>query len=203
MASTSTITIVSYDTLFFICAKDAGLVDPAHPRSKTLIRETIRNLPGGEDKWQHLQAQVYGRYMKDAELMPGFNEFMTRCTNGGIQPLIISHKTQFSVRDQTLNLREAALNWMTQHHFFSRNGFGISRDRIFFASTREEKIRNIIACGCSHFIDDLPEVLTHEMFPRKTHAYLFTQDSLELARSTPTRIMVLRNWRQAIDLFFN
>ena len=58
-----------------------------------------------------------------------------------------------------VNLRQAALGWMTAQGFFGTSGFAVPAENVFFESTRAEKLARIAALGCTHFIDDLEEVL--------------------------------------------
>ena len=47
------------------------------------------------------------------------------------------------------------MTWMEKNGFFDPTRLGFSRDKIFFAGTRAEKIAQISALGCDVFIDDL------------------------------------------------
>ena len=46
-----------------------------------------------------------------------------------------------------------------KNKFFSTNGLSLSKNDIFFEFTKEAKVKRIKSLGCSHFIDDLPEIL--------------------------------------------
>ncbi len=44
---------------------------------------------------------------------------------------IVSHKTEYAGYDETrTNLRTAALEWMTSHHFFEPHGLDLARDHV-------------------------------------------------------------------------
>jgi hypothetical protein len=70
-------------------------------------------------------------------------------------------------------LREEALKWMNTQGFFSE--LGISKDRVFFESTKEKKIKKIQDLNCSHYIDDLIEILAHPEFPKPVKKVLFSE----------------------------
>jgi hypothetical protein len=44
-------------------------------------------------------------------------------------------------------------------------------DQVFFEVTKQEKVNRIVTLGCSHYIDDLPEIL--EMLPDPVQPILF------------------------------
>ena len=63
----------------------------------------------------------------------------------------------------------------------------VSRNRLLLAPTREAKVREIIRIGCTDFIDDLPEVFSHPLFPGNIRAHLFD----------PAGVAPQGNWRKA------
>lgn len=159
-------TIAGYDALFGVLAGELGLLDGVPPASKTLVRDALRAQPGGEQKYQRLQGQVYGRYMARAALIDGVGDFLRRCRTQGADVFIVSHKTRYGHFDEAcVDLREAALAWMDGHGFFADEAFAIPRERVFFEDTRAAKIERIRALKLSHFIDDLCEVLEDPAFP--------------------------------------
>ena len=131
------------------------------------MRDKIRLLEGGEIIWQKLQAHVYGRGLAQARLNKGAERFLKTCEERKINVYIVSHKTEYSDFDADhINLRQAALDWMVANHFFTEDGLGLRRDQVYFETTRLEKIGRLRSLGCTHFIDDLEEVFTEEMFPK-------------------------------------
>ena len=64
------------------------------------------------------------------------------------------------------------MNWLKKSHFFDSIGLNFKEDQVFFEVTREKKITRIIETGCTHFVDDLPEVL--EMIPDGVKKILFS-----------------------------
>jgi hypothetical protein len=170
-------TIAGYDKLISELAIEHGWLEKSQTGSKRQTRDALRALPQGEDKWQTLQAEIYGPRMQNAALMKGIPEFLSVCYRQGVKLSIISHKTEFAnFGPQDVNLRIAALDWMSENSLLSKVGPGVPPDRVFFASTRNEKIELIIREGCTHFIDDLIEVFDHPAFPDHVQRYLFAPD---------------------------
>jgi hypothetical protein len=62
-------------------------------------------------------------------------------------------------------LRKAALSWMERRGFFTTSGYAIPLENVFFEDTRTDKLRRIANLACTHFIDDLEEVLNDPNFP--------------------------------------
>jgi len=171
-------TIASYDELMHRLAAKWGWVPEALPKNKKLIRDAIRILPDGESKWRTLQTYAYGPGMSDARPMDGVKNFFARCKELEIPVWIVSHKTEFAnFGDPTVNLRQAAFDWLSQQSFLASERFGIGRERVFFESTREEKIERICSLGITHFVDDLEETFLEESFPEEVEQILFAPHS--------------------------
>jgi hypothetical protein len=159
-------TIVGYDEVFLEAAKRRGLLAREFSGSKQAIRDAIRLLPNGELAWQRLQAVVYGCGIVDAVMFEGVDKFLRRCRSAAHDVFIVSHKTEHGHFDpEGVNLREAALGWMERHGFFRADGYAIPVERVFFEGSRSQKLRRISMLGCTHFIDDLEEVLSDPGFP--------------------------------------
>lgn len=164
-------TIISYDDVFSAMAKRWGLIDPAFVGRKQAVRDAIRLLPDGELTWQRLQGQVYGKGIVDATLVAGFDGFLRRCQNEGCKVMIISHKTEYGHQDpDRINLRQAARDWMAARKLIGESG--IPAANVFFESTRTEKLARIAALSCTHFVDDLEEVLNDPAFPSAVNRIL-------------------------------
>jgi aminoglycoside phosphotransferase (APT) family kinase protein len=184
-------TIVSYDRIFVEAARARGWVADDFRGSKKQLRDAVRLLQDGEIKWQILQGEVYGQRMGEAEPFPGVLEFIRDARRRGIEMFIVSHKTRYSNYDSLkVDLRAAALAWMEKNAFFDSAGLGFSREQVFFADTRAEKIARIAALGCGLFIDDLEEVFADPAFPARVTRVLFTTDEEPGDRA----IVVRRTW---------
>jgi hypothetical protein len=159
-------TIATYDEVFHRLAVERGLIDSDVPCRKRQVRDAVRRRRDGESDWQRLQASAYGAHMNSAMLAPGVAEFLACCRDGGAPVYVISHRTRYATLDERrVPLREAAVGWMHAQGLFGEQGLGIREDRVFFESTRDEKIARIVEVACSHFIDDLEEVLLEPAFP--------------------------------------
>ena len=193
-------TIIAYADVFLSAAKERRLLGPEVGRaSKQAVRDAIRLLPEGEITWQRLQGYVYGRGIREATMFSGVDSFLRRCRAEGHAMFIVSHKTEYGHYDPArVNLREAALGWMSAHGFFSEDGYAIPRENVYFESTRAEKLRRIAQLRCTHFIDDLEEVLTDPQFPASVERILFSDT---LAGDLP--FAVCPTWQRVESTVFN
>lgn len=194
-------TIINYDSVFVRAAKDRGLIASDFGGStKQAVRDAIRLLPEGELVWQRLQGFVYSHAIADATMFEGFEDFIRRCRHEGHQVLIVSHKTEFGHFDPARrNLREAAVDWMRARGFFADGGFGVPAENVFFEGTREQKIKRIVRLECTHFVDDLPEVLDDPEFPPNVERILFSPDDAGLINEN---YVVRRSWREVEEYIF-
>jgi hypothetical protein len=168
-------TIVTYDEVFRSTAASWGKIGEGVCGRKQAIRDHLRQLPDGELTWQRLQGHVYGKGIADAKMFAGVDSFLRRCRDQECPVLIVSHKTEFGHHDpDRINLRRAALDWMSAQGFFRDGGYGIPVESVYFEGTRAEKLARIGALGCTHFIDDLEEVLTDPQFPPDVARILFS-----------------------------
>jgi hypothetical protein len=184
-------TIACYDRALRSIAVSRGWVAPDGPGDKREIREAIRRLAGGEIVWQQVQAEIYGRRIHEAELMPGARSFFTRCRSAGVEVHIVSHKTEFAAFDDTrTNLRQAAREWLRRQRAFDPDGLGLDSARVWFTANRAEKIARIVQLKCAYFVDDLIEVFTEPEFPCQVGKLL-----LAVGGEVPTNgISAFRTW---------
>lgn len=166
-------TLVSYDELFYRCARERHLIPSHLPHTKAAVRGYLWTLPDGNTPWTELQGVVYGPRMGEAVFFPGAREALEFCRQHGIRLSIISHKLEYPALGPRVSLRQAAVDWMEARGFFDPAGLGLSRDAVFFESSREEKLARIARQRCTHFLDDLPEVLDAADFPAGVDKWLF------------------------------
>ena len=191
-------TIITYDDVFLSTARERGLVGADFTGRKQAIRDAIRLLPDGELSWQKLQGQVYGKGLAQASMFEGVDAFLRRCRLNKVPVVIVSHKTEFGHHDpDRVNLRDAARDWMTAHGFFHANGFGIAPDAVYFEATRQDKLARIAQLECTHFIDDLEEVLSDPAFPPGVERILFTE-----GRPASAPYIVCPTWRDIEERVF-
>ena len=193
-------TIACYNNAFSIVAHELGLVDFPISWSKAQVKEVVLARPGGNLDWKRLQGQVYGKYIHLATVFSGFVEFLCRSKLKGHSVFIVSHKSEFGHFDNAqINLRDAALTWMTHNQIIGSDGIALLRSEIFFESTRLEKLARIRTLDCTHYIDDLAEVLEDPTFPDSTEKFLFAPFS-----SVDTRpgLSVASSWRMLTHRLF-
>jgi hypothetical protein len=170
-------TIVCYDALFHRVALERGLIPGDFPVNKTAVRDHLR-ATGREDIWTEMQGEVYGPRLAEAAPYPGVIAFFRTCREQAIPVRIISHKTRYPYRGERHDLHAAARSWLEQHGFFDVAHSGLRRADVFFETSKEAKLGRISACGCTHFVDDLPELLAHADFPEGVERYLFDPEQL-------------------------
>jgi hypothetical protein len=184
-------TIVRYHEIFHRVAIEEGLIPPSLPVSKDRVRDHLR-ASGNEDAWTRLQGSVYGARMGEAEPFPGVLEFFRRAVRRGLPVCIISHKTRYPFLGPRYDLHQAALDWLAGNGFFS-DEIGLSRGQVFLEEKKQDKLLRIRALECTHFIDDLPELLGDPNFPAPVLRWLFDPEE---AHSTFTEYRRFRSWDQ-------
>jgi hypothetical protein len=157
---------------------ERGLISPSVPKSKKLIRDAIRELEDGENRWRALQVFCYGPGMSHARPMPGVKEFLAACKQWRVPVWIVSHKTEAAnFGDPNVKLRDAALGWLEAEGFLDAVALGIERERVFFEDTRHAKIERIRMLRLTHFIDDLEETFLDPSFPHAIAKILLAAQS--------------------------
>lgn len=188
-------TIVGYDELFHRHALLQGLIPSELPHRKEAVRDHLRaNL--NEGAWTELQGYVYGPGMREAWPFPGWREFMAWAHGRDIPVYVISHRTQYPYLGPRYDLHRAAREWLSE-----RGDPCLSPERILFHGTKEEKLHRIAELRCTHFIDDLPEILLSPLFPAATQRLLFAP-SHPLASTRPgADLAAFASWAE-LQAFF-
>lgn len=168
-------TIVSYDALFHRVAVEQGLVPPDVPVSKVSVRDHLRSLDK-EDLWTEMQGYVYGARMDEAAMYPGVLEFLRWARRNTVATTIVSHKTRYPFLGPKYDLHAAARVWV-EHHLRDDDGALVEPSSVFFELTKEAKLARIARVGCTHFVDDLPEILLADGFPKDTDRILFDPEN--------------------------
>ena len=172
-------TIISYDDAFLNVAKRRDLIDHDFQGSKSEVKQEIKQQKDGEKIWQKLQGQVYGKYIDQANIFPGFKRFHWRCSNQQIPVTIISHKTEYGHYDEEkISLRMSALSFLEQEGIVNKDK-NIFIQNLFFTTTREEKIKTIKHNNFDWFIDDLQEVIFDENLRDLPNKILFSKKTIE------------------------
>lgn len=167
-------TLVSYDRAFYRAAVKNNLISESLPKTKKEIRDFLRSNQK-EEQWTALQGEVYGPGIVEAELFKGVDAFLLECVQNDIPVFIISHKTKTPFAGPPYDLHESARSFLELHGFFKK--LHLPHEHVFFEPTIEKKISRITKEGCTHFIDDLPEILMHDEFPVGTKKILFDSNS--------------------------
>lgn len=167
-------TIVSYGTLFFDVASSLGLVSVSAPLTKDEVRSFLRQ-SGKEDEWTRVQGIVYGKEMHRAKLFPGVREFLDEAAGQGHECFIVSHKTRHPVIGEDIDLHEVARLWLKDNSV---------KLPAYFELSQPEKAARIRELRCEFFIDDLPEFLFAEVFPKDVRKIFFDPEG---------------NWKSAVD----
>lgn len=160
-------TLVGYDALFARLARERGWLRAGAASSKAGVKRALVRADGHDLRWQRLQADAYGHRILEARAFPGALEFLARAERDGHEVFVVSHKSERSHLDPSVRLRDWARRWLKQ------GAPGLPPGRVLFASTRAEKVRLIDRLALDVFIDDLPEVLSHPGFPKRTDKILF------------------------------
>lgn len=151
-------TLVCYEHAFALEASRLGMPGPA---SKLKLREFLR-AEGREDEWTELQGHVYGPGLSQARPFAGALDFLKRFPH---KVVVVSHKTLRPFRGPAHDLHAYARQWLRDQ--------GLGDVQAYFEVTKEEKLARIGELGCTHFLDDLPEILGHRLFPAGVKRLLF------------------------------
>lgn len=85
------------------------------------------------------------------------------------------------------------------HKFFKKGGLSLSKNDIFFESTRKEKIFRIRQLLCTHFIDDLEETFSDDSFPKNVKKILYDPHREHLHMQG---VLIFRTWDDINEYFF-
>jgi len=190
-------TIVCYDEIFYRVALERGLIPSDTPKNKESVRDSLRQA-GKEAIWTEMQGYVYGARMSDVAAFPGALDCIAKLRGKGIPVFIISHKTRYPYKGEAYDLHAAARGWFEANGFSESGSLGISSRDIFLKESKQEKLLQIGACGCTHFIDDLPEFLAEPNFPKNTLKLLFSHTRTE-GSLLGQDMTAYKSWREIAD----
>lgn len=163
-------TIVCYDDAIRELAKKHFDL-PATITTKNEIKTYISNLHGNLT-WTEFQGELYGPGMQFAEPYVGAIETIVKLSLSGFRVLILSHRSRYPYAGKKYDLHKYAVKWLDQNLRYQGN-MVINKDSIFFFETKMEKILAIKEQGCNYFLDDLPEIINNEQFPKHVKGLLF------------------------------
>ena len=183
-------TIVCYDQAIAILADKLFDLPPNISRTKLGLRDYLRS-ENREPEWTAFQGELYGPGMKYAEAFQGAKSIMKQLKSLGHRIVIISHRSRYPYAGTQYDLHKSARAWLDKNLLHEKNPPLASEDINFF-ETREEKIASINNSNCKMFLDDLPEVLEDENFPKSTHRILFSPDENKVS----TNYISLKAWNE-------
>ena len=181
-------TLVQYDSLFHSLALEKGLIDETIAADKLEIREYLRSIDKDEE-FTLLQGEVYGQQIQRAEASKGMLKALIELKDRGVKMALISHKTKRPYKGPNYDLHRSAMSWLDKNGLTDKGGLGWNEDNIFFEETKEAKIKRIIDLKCTHYVDDLPEIL--EMVPEKIARIYYCPK-----RNRNTRFKQIGHWNE-------
>ena len=125
-------------------------------RSRGTIK--VKLYKGKEDIFTKMQAEVYGKSIEKAIISDKLVRLLTDLKALNHDIYIISHKTIYPYKGPKYNLREAALKWLAKQPIYGSEK-PINRQKVYFESTKEQKVERIKSLGIRVYIDDLVEIL--------------------------------------------
>ena len=185
-------TLVCYDKLFHKIALERGLIDNSIPPDKVAIRNYLRS-KNKDEEFTLLQGEIYGLRILEAEPANGMLQALKELYKLGIPMVLVSHKTKTPYKGPKYDLHKSAINWLNKYGFFSREGLNWNTDQVFFESTKIEKIERIKRLGCTHYIDDLEEIL--EALPIRIKKIHYTPQASNKSKNRELEAMT--NWNAA------
>lgn len=183
-------TLISYDQLFRQVALDKALIPAETAAQKNAVRDYLRQ-QDREDEWTKLQGEVYGGRILEAAPYPGMRATLQAVAARAVPMCIVSHKTRWPYLGERYDLHAAARSWLNKQGFHDADGLGWQQEQVFFEVTKEDKIARILAQQCTHYVDDLPEIL--DMLPDTVQKILFSPDRNSAAKPGWT---VMTSWDQ-------
>jgi len=187
-------TLISYDVLFRQVALEQGLIPFEITANKNAVRNYLRKV-NLEDAWTKLQGDVYGGRILEASPYPGMKQALSSVSKLKIPLTIVSHKTKTPFMGKQWDLHLAAFMWLDQNGLYADSGINICREQTFFELTKQEKCNRILAVGCTHYIDDLPEIL--EMLPDTITKIHFSPDQYTISNN---QWLVMRSWNELLNI---
>ena len=165
-------TIVSYEKVYRRLVEKHGAEIVPGQSSKNLLRDHF-DRKGEADIFTRIQGEVYGPGLAGAEAYPGFSSCLEQLTKDGWKVVVVSHRTKHPLAGPAHDLHQAA------RQFLEDSGWlGEKIREAHFEETKEAKLMRIARCGCNFFVDDLPEILEHPLFPANVNKILFSPGAL-------------------------
>ncbi len=185
-------TIVCYDRVFHQLGVQRGWIPMDTPATKLAVRSYLRE-HDREDAWTELQGEAYGPGMETATAFAGCIDLLQTWLAAGIDLVIVSHRTRVPHLGPPHDLHSAARRWLERSGLVAATGTAVRPECVHLETTRAAKCVRIAELGCSHFIDDLPELFAERGFPRDALGILFDPDG---AHPQSTAALRARSWAE-------
>lgn len=187
-------TIANYHGVFHAVATKLGWLDAGTALNKKSVKEAII-AKSGEDKWTELQGLVYGAEIEMAHFFDGFKACISHLKNQDFELFIVSHKTNYPVIGEKVDLHKAARAWLNHRNIIGENSDQIPDNQVFFELTQTDKVKRIEGLSLDYFIDDLPEFLGRDDFSKRTQKILFDPDHHYQTSSFPG-FKLIHSWQE-------
>jgi len=189
-------TLICYDDVFYQVAVEQGMIPSDTARNKTAVKNHFLAVDQ-EYLWTELQGEIYGPNISKARLFDGAFETIKYLMNAGVKCRLISHKTRTPYSGRPHDLHAAAMNWLEENKFFLEDGLNWKKEQVFFEVTKESKISRICSEGCTHFLDDLTEILM--LLPDSVRRLKFNPHA-KSESDKDTACREISNWRHLPQL---
>ena len=181
-------TLVCYDKLFYDLALEKGLIHESIASDKISVRNYLRG-QGKDEEFTLLQGEVYGLRILEAEPAEGMLKTLSELHERGISMVLVSHKTKTPYKGPQYDLHKAASSWLEKYGFRSKKGMNWSEKNIFFEQTKMDKIERIVDLECTHYVDDLSEIL--ELLPEGIKRIHYNPKGYSKAKGA----IEIKNWK--------
>lgn len=189
-------TLVIYDELFVKVAIEQGVTSVEALQNKKTIRDYLRSI-NEEELFTKIQGEVYGKRIIEARAANNMIDTLIELKKRGIRLKIVSHKTKTPYKGPKYDLHASAWKWISENLKDNDGRELIENSDIYFEETKEYKINRIIECKCTHFIDDLPEIL--DMIDGNVIKILYSSNNIEERNG----IRVMNDWTQLQKILAN
>ena len=187
-------TLVHYDELFHQLAVERKLIKDDFEVDKKAIREFLKK-NGLEEEFTLMQGEVYGSRITEAIPTNGLLETLREINNMGISMVIVSHKTKNPYKGPPYDLHKAAWKWLEKNELTSKNRNIFTEENIFFETTKELKLKRITDLRCTHYVDDLKDIV--ENIPTYIDRILYDPKNTQKPKKG---IKKIREWKEVIEI---
>jgi hypothetical protein len=182
-------TIVCYDQAIEILSETLDLPNYLK-RNKLTIRDYLRS-QNRENEWTEFQGSLYGPGMVHAKPYEFFVEITQYLKDQQHEIFIVSHRSKYPYAGEKHDLHQFAKDWL---NIKINSNKLIDQSNIFFLETLDSKIFKIEELKIEIFIDDLTEVINHELFPINTKSILFDPNNKKIKNENR-----ISKWEQLIN----